>query len=98
MQESRDTLRTPAEHGRSVNINSPSILSDSDVGQSFFPPDFTADAFVSTPVATEPPLEQERTLRSRRGWTSRWVKFVLIWILVALSIIFVHFGIEQIKN
>ena len=98
MQESRDTLRTPAEHGRSVNINSPSILSDSGVGQSFFPPNFTADAFVSTPVATEPPLEQERTQRSRRGWTSRWVKFVLFWILVALSIIFVHFGIEQIKK
>ena len=89
MQGSRNSLRMPAEHGRSLNMNMNSPLStgDSGMGQSFFPPDFTADAFVNTPVAPEPPLEPEWTYRSRRERIGRWVKFVFIWILVALSIL-----------
>ena len=53
MQGSRNTSRMPAEHGHSLNMNSPLSTSDSGVGQSFYPPDFTADVFVSTPVAPE---------------------------------------------
>ena len=65
MQGSRNSTRMPAEHGRSLNMHSPLSAGESGVGQSFFPPDFTADALISTPVAPEPPLDTEWTYRSR---------------------------------
>ena len=88
----------PAEHGRSLNMNSPLSAGDSGMGQSFSPPDFTADAIVITPVDPEPPLESEWTYTSRRERIGRWVKKVLIWVVVALSILTVHFGIEQLRE
>ncbi|MEW8546890.1 MAG: hypothetical protein AB2693_25525 [Candidatus Thiodiazotropha sp.] len=98
MQGSSGSPRTPAEHGRSLNMNSPLNISDSGLGQSFFPQDFNADAFVSTPVASEPPLEPEWTHRTRTERTKRWVKFIFIWILVALAILAANYGIEQFRK
>ena len=55
MQGSRDTPRTPADRGHYSNGN----VSDSGIGNLFFPPDFREEAFVSTPMASEPPLDQD---------------------------------------
>ena len=56
MQGLRDTPRTPLEHGHSLSGD----VSDSSIRHSFFPPDFKAKAFVSTPMTSEPPpLKQD---------------------------------------
>ncbi|MEW8548533.1 MAG: hypothetical protein AB2693_33955, partial [Candidatus Thiodiazotropha sp.] len=95
MQESRDTLKMPVEHGQSSGGNE----SDSGIGQSFFPPDFTTEAFASTPMASEPPLEQSCVQNQRpKQLLRRWVKFVLFWIIVAATILTVHFGVEKFKK
>ena len=97
MQGSRDTPRTPAQHGHSSSGN----VSDSGIGHSFFPPDFTEEAFVSTTMTSEPPLDQDQDNQQSKGGKPRlrrWVKFVLFWILVTGSILTVHYGIEQFNK
>ena len=95
MQGSRDTPRTPSEHDHSLSGN----VSDSGIGYSFFPPDVKAEAFVSTPMTSKPPLGQDyEQKQGQKQQFRRWVKFVLFWIFVVVSVLMVHFGIGQFKR
>ena len=69
------------------------------IGHSFFPPDFKAEAFVSTPMTSKPPLRQDyEQKQGQKQQLRRWVKFVLFFIFVVVSVLIVHYGIEQFKR
>ena len=83
----------PMKNGHSVNGNE----SDSGIGQSFFPPDFTA--FASTPMASEPQLVQDcDPIQGHKQQFGRWVQFVIFCIFVAVSILVVQYGVEQFQK
>ena len=93
--QGRNTLMMPMKNGHSVNGNG----SDSGIGQSFFPPEFTAEAFASTPMASEPPLVQDCDLiQGHKQQFGRKGKFVIFWIFVAVPILVVQYGVEQFQK